>query len=249
MITHAVIFSPIGQSSRSDLIIQRLANAIRSGLLSANEQLPNEADLARMMGVSHITIREALNTLRAKGLIYTARGRNGGSFVTDSLQKEALPEDPFYDISTEYLSDMGEWHSAIFCHAARLAATRMTEQDRQGLSAFIDVLEQSDTPELRCQSDMRLLLTIAANSQSAKIAHQELMIQSEWAALVTLLYQSDRFHHQVVAAYRQLIAAFRANDEQLAANVSSQLIDLFTSQMIEFKFSVQRSGNAAGIPC
>lgn len=95
MITHAVIFSPIGQSSRSDLIIQRLANAIRSGLLSANEQLPNEADLARMMGVSHITIREALNTLRAKGLIYTARGRNGGSFVTDSLQKEALPEDPF----------------------------------------------------------------------------------------------------------------------------------------------------------
>ncbi|KFD19113.1 MULTISPECIES: FadR/GntR family transcriptional regulator [Tatumella] len=239
MITHAVIFSPIGQSSRSDQIIQRLANAIISGLLSANEQLPNEADLARMMGVSHITIREALNTLRARGLIYTARGRNGGSFVADSVQKEAAPEDPFYNISTEYLSDLGEWHSAIFCHATRLAATRMTEKDRQGLTEFIDVLEQSDSPELRCQSDMRCLLTIAANSQSARIAHQELMIQAEWAALVTILYQSEAFHRQIVDDYRHLLAAFRAQDELLAAKVAGTLIDHFTTRLIEFKFSVQ----------
>ena len=58
MITHAVIFAPIGQASRSDQIVQRLTNAIVTGLLEPHEQLPNESDLARMMGVSHITIRE-----------------------------------------------------------------------------------------------------------------------------------------------------------------------------------------------
>ncbi|GAA0491847.1 MULTISPECIES: GntR family transcriptional regulator [Tatumella] len=238
MITHAVIFSPIGQSSRSDQIIQRLANAIISGLLAANEQLPNEADLARMMGVSHITIREALNTLRAKGLIYTARGRNGGSFVAESIAKDRSAFDALQNISTEYLSDLGEWHCAIFVHATRLATSRMTDRDVHGLSQFIDTLEQSATPELRCQSDMRCLLTIAANSQSARIANQELMIQAEWAALVTPLYQSDDFHRTVVLSYRQLLAAFRNNEALQAMEVAGQLINQFISRLIELKFSI-----------
>lgn len=238
MITHAVIFSPIGQSSRSDQIIQRLANAIISGLLAANEQLPNEADLARMMGVSHITIREALNTLRAKGLIYTARGRNGGSFVAESISKEVSSRDNFLSISTEYLSDLGEWHCAIFCHASRLATERMTAKDLAALAEFVGALEQSASPEIRCQSDMRCLLTIAANSQSARIANQELMVQAEWAALVTMLYQSDQFHQQIVAFYRRLLAAFEQRDSELAVRIAGDMVNHFTSRLIEVKFSI-----------
>lgn len=91
MITHAVIFAPIGQVSRSDQIVQRLSNAIITGLLEPKEQLPNETDLAKMMGVSHITIREALNTLRANNLIHTVRGRNGGSFVCENIDGKIAP--------------------------------------------------------------------------------------------------------------------------------------------------------------
>ena len=50
MITHAVIFAPIGQVSRSDQIVQRLSNAIITGLLEPKEQLPNETDLAKNDG-------------------------------------------------------------------------------------------------------------------------------------------------------------------------------------------------------
>ncbi len=237
MITHAVIFSPIGQSSRSDQIVQRLANAIVSGLLEANEQLPNEADLARMMGVSHITIREALNTLRANGLVYTVRGRNGGSFVANSIDKQASSQHPFNLISTEYLSDLGEWHCAIFCHAAKLAATRMTPNDIATLTQFVDTLEQASSAEMRSQADMRCLLTIAANSQSARIASQELIIQSEWASLVTLLYKSDAAHHTTVDIYRKLLTAFRGHDELAAVNLASALINELTSKLIEYKIS------------
>ncbi|MCU0188629.1 FadR/GntR family transcriptional regulator, partial [Citrobacter freundii] len=81
MSAYTIIFAPIAQATRSEQVVERLENAIISGLLKSNEQLPNEADLARLMGVSPITVREALNTLRVKGLIDTRRGRNGGSFV------------------------------------------------------------------------------------------------------------------------------------------------------------------------
>ena len=66
MTAHTVIYAPIGQATRSEQVVERLGNAIIAGLLEANEQLPNEADLSRLMGVSPVTVREALNTLRVK---------------------------------------------------------------------------------------------------------------------------------------------------------------------------------------
>ena len=57
------------------------------GLLAAGEQLPGETELAGQLGVSTVTLREALMALRQQGLVTTRRGRGGGSFV-------ALPEVP-----------------------------------------------------------------------------------------------------------------------------------------------------------
>ncbi len=42
--------------------------------------LPSEGDLSRQYGLSRITVRQALKTLEAKGLVYSAQGR--GSFPT-----------------------------------------------------------------------------------------------------------------------------------------------------------------------
>ncbi|MBD0222083.1 GntR family transcriptional regulator, partial [Acinetobacter baumannii] len=52
MSAYTIIFAPIAQATRSEQVVERLENAIISGLLKSNEQLPNEADLARLMGVS-----------------------------------------------------------------------------------------------------------------------------------------------------------------------------------------------------
>lgn len=235
MITHAVIFAPIGQVSRSDQIVQRLSNAIITGLLEAHEQLPNEADLAKMMGVSHITIREALNTLRANNLIHTVRGRNGGSFV---CEKSAMPTGalhPFRSISTDYLSDLGEMHCAVISHSARLASRRMTEGDVKRLQEFVGVLKAADTPELKTQADMRCLLAIAANSHSARLASQELQLQAEWASLVAVLYRSDEIHREVVGLYEVLTEALSRHHEAESVQAATRLIDTFTFYLIESK--------------
>ena len=160
MITHAVIFAPIGQVSRSDQIVQRLSNAIITGLLEPKEQLPNETDLAKMMGVSHITIREALNTLRANNLIHTVRGRNGGSFVCENIDGKNSALHPFKAISTDYLSDLGEMHCAIISHSARLASRRMTGADIAKFREFVEVLRKANSPELMTQADMRFVVGI-----------------------------------------------------------------------------------------
>lgn len=238
MITHTVIFAPIGEASRTEQITQRLSNAIVSGLLEKGEQLPNESELARMMGVSHITIRDALNTLRSKSLIYTIRGRNGGSFISDDVDSYVKDFHPFKNISSDYLADLGEMQSALIIHSARLSVRRMTDDDLSTLNDLILALEKSDSPQFKTQSDIRCLLTLAANSQSARLAAQELIILNEWAPLISILYRDEKFHTDSTVHYHQLINALKNRDESLAATQAHALVEFFISSLIEYKISL-----------
>lgn len=52
-----------------------LRGRIRQGVLAAGQMLPGEQELARMMRVSRITVKRALNELAAEGLVSRHRGR------------------------------------------------------------------------------------------------------------------------------------------------------------------------------
>jgi GntR family transcriptional regulator len=58
-----------------------LERLISSGQLKPEDRLPSEVDMAGALGVSRMTLRQALNGLESKGLLVRKRGRWGGSFV------------------------------------------------------------------------------------------------------------------------------------------------------------------------
>lgn len=72
------VFTPVNNQARVDAVVRRLGDAIELGLLADGEQLPGESDLAAQLGVSTVTLREALMALRQQGLVTTRRGRGGG---------------------------------------------------------------------------------------------------------------------------------------------------------------------------
>ena len=57
----------------------QLAERIESGGLQAGERLPPERELARSLGVSRMTVRQALDALARRGLVERGVGR--GTFV------------------------------------------------------------------------------------------------------------------------------------------------------------------------
>lgn len=237
MSAYTIIFAPIGQATRSEQVVERLENAIISGLLKYNEQLPNESDLARLMGVSPITVREALNTLRVKGLIDTRRGRNGGSFICELPLELRINKHPLHQASSEYLADLGEFHLAILGHSAYLAAQRTTEQDLSKMQQLIDQFEQANEPDTRAQFDLRCLLTLTSFAQSSRLANQELSIQTEWAPLIAVLYQDDDFHQSITDQYKKLLASFQQADENQAFIECKKIISMLTDQMLRYKLS------------
>ena len=235
MTAHAIVYAPIGQASRSELVVERLSNAILAGLLEADEQLPNEADLSRMLGVSPVTVREALNTLRVRNLIDTRRGRNGGSFVCKMSAGMLLAQHPLKLASSAYLADLGEWHCAVISHSARLAAQRSTSQEIRRFEQAVEAYAATTLAEERAHADMRCLLALAANAQSARLANQVLMIQAEWAPLVAALYQYTTVHEQVVVAYRHLAETLHQTDAEQAGALAQNMIYLLTDQLLACK--------------
>src|SRR5213082_4310339 len=71
----------ISKTQRSEQIRVQIEQAIRSGDFAPGSRLPSERELVDTFGVSRVSVREAINSLEAVGLIRVEHGR--GAFVTD----------------------------------------------------------------------------------------------------------------------------------------------------------------------
>ncbi|MGH9303489.1 MAG: GntR family transcriptional regulator [Acidimicrobiales bacterium] len=64
-------------------IEKRLAELIEARHMSPGDRLPGEHGLARSLGVSRMTLRQALGNLERRRLVTRKVGRNGGTFVSN----------------------------------------------------------------------------------------------------------------------------------------------------------------------
>ncbi|MHB1818119.1 MAG: GntR family transcriptional regulator [Streptosporangiaceae bacterium] len=95
-----------------------LERLINSGELQPEQRLPSEVDLSGALGVSRMTLRQALGSLESKGLLVRKRGRWGGSFVARPRFEYDLPGLPGF---TEQMS-----RSHALAGAAVVRATTTT---------------------------------------------------------------------------------------------------------------------------
>ena len=90
-------------------VYDKLYKKIMDGTFSTGSKLPTEADLAKMFGVSRMTLRQALSLLQDDGLVKSFHGK--GSFITKSpsSQKTIGLEKighPIYKCHTEEIDEV-----------------------------------------------------------------------------------------------------------------------------------------------
>lgn len=115
-------------------IMMHIRGAISSGELRPGDRLPPETDLARSLGVSRPTVREALKVLEAMNLLESSTGPTGGTFVralssagaadnlTDSITL-------LLDVDQLTIEELWAAREAIETRSVALAAERRTEED------------------------------------------------------------------------------------------------------------------------
>ena len=78
----AAVLGPVRLQNAFEETVERLLAVIKLGVVGPGERFPAERELAALLGVSRITLREAIGDLRAAGYVESRRGRFGGTFVT-----------------------------------------------------------------------------------------------------------------------------------------------------------------------
>ncbi|MGH3067065.1 MAG: FadR/GntR family transcriptional regulator [Streptosporangiaceae bacterium] len=78
----ATVLGPVRSQNVFEETVERLLAVIKLGVVGPGERFPPERELAALLGVSRITLREAIGDLRNAGYVESRRGRFGGTFVT-----------------------------------------------------------------------------------------------------------------------------------------------------------------------
>ncbi|WP_323185117.1 GntR family transcriptional regulator [Streptomyces sp. NBC_00140] len=233
------VFAPVDSRARVDTVVRRIGDAIELGLLADGEQLPGESELAGQLGVSTVTLREALMALRQQGLVTTRRGRGGGSFVS-------LPELPGEDRlrvrlrgwSTEELRDLGDHWAALSGTAARLAAERTAPDDLVQLLRTSEELAQAADAAARSRVYGRFHVELAAAAQSARLTREQVALQTEVGALLCLVLGDDEYREEVSERLRFVISAVQDGAHESARELAERCVQESTSRLIALRLTL-----------
>ena len=99
-------------------VVDEIKEAIESDKLRPGDKLPPEKELAKTLGVSRVTVREALRILELSGLVLIKQGTKGGAFIekVDGPQrlKECLSDNlKLGNISIDQLAEARFWIESI----------------------------------------------------------------------------------------------------------------------------------------
>jgi len=181
------LISPLAAAGRADGVVQRVSQAIQLGLFVDGEQLPPEADFAAQLGVSAMTLREALATLREQGLVETRRGRTGGTFVRRPMSPPVgALRDRLRAMTTSALRDLTDEQLAVSGAAAKLAAARASSVSVRRLGTLADQLASAASLGSRIRADSRFHIEVAIASQSERLTRLEVSLQTQLAELLWL---------------------------------------------------------------
>jgi DNA-binding FadR family transcriptional regulator len=76
------LLRPVREGNAFEETVERLLTVIKLGLIAPGERLPPERELAAHLGISRLTLREAISELQRADYVESRRGRLGGTFIT-----------------------------------------------------------------------------------------------------------------------------------------------------------------------
>ena len=208
--------APKPTDSAADSIAARLSRQILDGSLAAGDRLPPERSLAESFSASRGTVREALRSLSARGLV--ARRVGSGTFV---IYEPDAAETDVSEITSPL--ELVEVRAAIEPQMARLAVRNATARDMAALERAVVEMEGVADAERFSLADEMFHLRLAEathNPLIVDIYHRinHVRTHQQWDSIKDKILTSDQ-----IAAYngehRALLLALSRRDAERAVEV------------------------------
>ncbi len=161
------MYLPIQTERLYEQIVEQIENHITTGQLKVGDQLPAEKALAEQFGVSRTAVREAVKTLREKGLIEILPGR--GTFVTTRTAKtvrQSLGLLMRFESGKDSVN-LVEVREMLEPEIAALAAKRITDEYIAAMAEAIQTMDTAlENADVFVEADLDFHLALAEATQN-----------------------------------------------------------------------------------
>jgi DNA-binding FadR family transcriptional regulator len=124
---------PVREGNAFEETVERLLTVIKLGLVAPGARFPPERELAAMLGISRLTLREAISELHKAGYVESRRGRLGGTFITYIRPAPSVEEmRRLAEQDGGKLADALEFRFAVETGAADLLAQQLDPASESG---------------------------------------------------------------------------------------------------------------------
>ncbi|HEU4657489.1 MAG TPA: FCD domain-containing protein [Capillimicrobium sp.] len=210
-------FSRLKLVPRSAQVREQLEQAIARGDYAPGDRLPSERELSEMFGVSRVSIREALRSLEAVGLVEVRHG--AGTIVLDSSQRATRDLSRWMRANRGEVLELLRVRAALDELAAAEAAERQDESDlaaiRAAQDAFAEAAEAEDRGRLS-DLDMAFHLAVAQASGSQLLANLLTELHGHLAESRAVFFGPEGRAKVSAAEHEAIIDAIERGDDAAA---------------------------------
>lgn len=205
------LLAPLHTPPAYAAVVDRVRRAVALGVLLPGDRLPPERLLAESLGVSRVTVREALRILQGEGLLVTRRG-NGGTTVSPDVSGMHSRLSGRDDLIHEAF----ELRLAVETMAARLAAERGDPDELARLDACQDALAGSTEPNGFRRADSEFHLTVAQMSGNTML---RMVVEDARATAFSVLDRRSFtvLHESSIRGHAAVIDAIKNGDPESAS--------------------------------
>jgi DNA-binding FadR family transcriptional regulator len=216
---HASGYRPIRTPRVYEEVCAQIRHLVAVGELKPGDRLPTERELAELLKVSRMAVREALRSLEIAGMIRLRSGSKGGAFIReDNAGTLVQPMQDMLDLGHISLEELTEVRLMVLDVATRLAVERASDAELDALDANVDETERLTREGKYAERTWVALefyfLLMRATRNKAMYAIAEPIIE----ILRRIIEQAGPGPDtRLVASRRKLVKALRARDAEKAA--------------------------------
>jgi DNA-binding FadR family transcriptional regulator len=193
-----VPFQAVATQRLYEQVAGQVTDLVTRGEFKPGDRLPPERDLARMLGVSRPTVREAMIALEIAGLVEVRVG--AGAFITD---RAAVPTDaPRLDSTGASPLQAIAARRMIEPPVAALAARMADKDDLAGIAETFEMMRHSAGTPAHRAADRLFHARIAAATKNEVLAA---IVDGIWAELFTPMFERMGTRSGLVAQERSEI--------------------------------------------
>jgi len=214
----AAVFRAVRTGNAFEETVERLLEGVKLGVYAPGDRLPPERELTRRLGVSRITLREALRELAAHGYVETKRGRFGGTFIIrqpEPMVPDELTAAAARDMASG-LDDALTFRRVVETGAAEMAArASLSRQQRESLAECLAGMADAGSFGYR-QADTRLHLAIADAAGSPLLTASVVEARVRLVDLLNAIPMLERNLEHADVQHTAIVRAILAGDPEKA---------------------------------